>query len=74
MDEIASKKRTYEICIEAALRYPCKRKLVTLFEANEVAKRLARKNTQSPEANAVEKHKDEVDVWAVSSIQRSLYL
>jgi hypothetical protein len=40
-NETPNKKRTYEICLEATDKHPGKRRLVSLFEANEVAKRLA---------------------------------
>jgi hypothetical protein len=68
-DETPSKKRTYEICLEAAVKYPGKRRLVSLFEANEVAKRLARMKAQS-QALALRKGEDvvidEVSEWIVN--------
>jgi hypothetical protein len=77
IDELSSKKRTYEICLEAAERNPAKRRLVTLFEANEVAKRLVgskKKSRVTDVANRLysggrevqdedEEKRDEVSLW-----------
>lgn len=66
-DEQASTKRTYEVCFKAAESYPAKRRLVTLFEANEVAKRLAgqkaRTSTEDGEESKDEIKGDEVSMW-----------
>lgn len=64
--EVASKKRVYEICMEAAQQVPSKRRLVSLFEANEVARRLAgvkkRLHGASADSDADQKS-DEVSTW-----------
>jgi hypothetical protein len=71
MDEVASKKRTYEICVDAAQQHPRKRKLVSLFDANEVAKRLAGLKTHGRLSVAAGDHGDEVTAWVGESIARS---
>lgn len=71
VDEVASKKRTYEICMDAAQQYPRKRKLVSLFDANEVAKRLAGLKTHGQSSVAADDHGDEVTAWVNESIAKS---
>lgn len=64
-DEAPNKKKTYEVCVAAAERWPGKRRLISLFEANEVAKRLAGRKAQSvnvDENDKQEPKKDEVSV------------
>jgi hypothetical protein len=46
--EPQDRKRTYEVCVQAAQQRPAKRRLVSLLEANEVAKRVA---THEPAPN-----------------------
>jgi hypothetical protein len=64
----------FQICQDRSQQRPGKRTLVTLFEANEVAKRLTTDNRWSkrlavgPES-AVEEEKDEVAVWGVVASQ-----
>jgi hypothetical protein len=70
-DEVASKKRTYEICMDAAQQHPRKRKLVCLFDANEVAKRLAGLKTHGQLSATADDHGDEVTAWIGESIARS---
>jgi hypothetical protein len=68
-NEAPSKKRTYEICLEATNKHPGKRRLVSLFEANEVAKRLAGIKTKSQistERREKEVTTDEVSEWIVN--------
>lgn len=64
--------KTWEICKSYAEKEPRKRKLVSVNEAREVAKRLADKNkikkeeTEGAEENLEGKFKtDEVDIWLV---------
>ncbi|KAI9740971.1 MAG: hypothetical protein M1818_004577 [Claussenomyces sp. TS43310] len=74
------RKRTYEVCSEAAERIgPTKRRLVSLFEANEVARRLegnkqrndslVRFNSTSRENRDVSAS-DEVDRWICGQEER----
>jgi hypothetical protein len=72
-DETRSTKRTYEICVEAAKKSHATRKLVSLFEANEVAKRLAGRKariltTNGEEVKKEELRTDEVTMWLNGSL------
>ncbi|KAI9869623.1 MAG: hypothetical protein M1830_005284 [Pleopsidium flavum] len=63
--------RTWRVCEETAKKYPGKRKLVSLNDANEVSKRLAKKKSKQSDVkdknqNGEEKAsdlKDEVSEW-----------
>ncbi|KAJ5656481.1 hypothetical protein N7507_008431 [Penicillium longicatenatum] len=64
----------FQICQDRSQQRPGKRTLVTLFEANEVAKRLTTDNRWSKRLavgseSAVEEEKDEVAVWGVVASQ-----
>lgn len=62
-----NRRRTYEVCFESAAQYPHKRRLVSLFEANELAKSLVTKNE---EESSCQPERDEVDDWLPSGAGR----